>query len=279
MPLLRLLRPQQWIKNLLIFVPLFFAGGIFINAKIWSAVFAFLAFSLLASSVYVFNDIVDKDNDAKHPVKKNRPIANNQVSVAVAGILIVFLLFSGFSLILFTVPQIFWLALIYLILNILYSFYLKHVPIVDIILIAGFYLLRVEIGGLATATPLSRWLILCVIFSSLLLVIGKRSAEFKHENKRAVLFYYNENLLNQLLSISACLTIVSYGLYSVLGISSQFAVYSVFLVLLGIGRYLLLVFSSPEVEYPEKIVFKDKIIFLSFIGWIIFMFLIFYQYV
>lgn len=277
MPYLKLLRPEQWIKNLLVFIPLFFTRGIFVESKFLSAVFVFIIFCIITGVVYIFNDLIDKKNDKKHSEKKNRPIASGSISSIGAIILMLALLVLGLGLAAYQLPQIVWLILFYILLNIIYSVYLKHIPILDILLVSSFYLLRIEVGGFATDTIISRWLILCVIFASLLLVTGKRNAEFKHEYTRPVLSQYNEPFLNQLLTLFAGLTIVSYGLYSVLGANSDLAIYSVFLVILGIIRYLFLVRDSLEIEYPEKLVVKDRIILISLIAWLIYMFIIFYK--
>lgn len=277
MTYLKLLRPRQWVKNFLIFVAIFFAKDIFIWGKLIQTIWAFVVFCLVASSVYIINDIIDKKKDRENPVKKDRPIASGQISSAKALVVWLVLLAGAMVIVFFKTPQIFWLILAYIILNFIYSFYLKNIPIFDMLLISGFYLLRIEVGGVAAGAPISRWLILCTIFVSLFVVAGKRFAESKHPNKREVLGYYTDDFLKHLLTISIGLSVVSYGLYSVLGVSSSWAVYSIFLVLLGMTRYLFLIYTSPAAEEPERLIFKDKVVLGSLGAWVIYMFFIFYR--
>lgn len=273
---LRLLRPQQWVKNSLVFTAIFFAKEIFIWEKLFSTILAALVFCLVASSVYIINDFCDRENDAKHPQKKNRPLASGAISLSGAIGVLIFLLVISFGIIFLFVPQILWLILLYLSLNLFYSFYLKKIPIFDLLVISSFYLLRIEVGGLAAQAPISRWLILCIIFVSLFLVVGKRLVEYARAEKREVLHSYNEELLKQLLVISSSLSIASYGLYSILGVNSPLAVYSIFLVILGIVRYLFLIYNSQAAEEPEKLILKDSVILVTLLVWALYMFLIFY---
>ena len=274
--LLKLLRPYSWIKNLFIFVPLFFAKDFFIYAKFSTVAVAFVVFCVTASSVYIINDIFDIEQDRKHDSKKNRPLASGKVSVSSALIILGCLIIGNLFLIYFFIPQIFLLIGLYFISNILYSKYLKHLAVLDILLISSFYFIRIMIGGVAAQVPISHWLLLCMIFISLFLIVAKRLAEFRQENKRIVLQEYTPEFLNAMLVISATLIIISYSLYSVLVLDSNLAIFSIFLVLLGIIRYLFLVFTTNKAEYPDKIVIKDKIIFLSVIVWIFTMYFVIY---
>jgi|GEM_PF-12527 len=274
--LVRLMRPGQWIKNFFIFIPLFFVKQIFIWDKLSLALWAFLVFCATASAMYIINDIVDVDADRAHPHKCKRPLASGQVKVWQAAILaVLLLLFAGLA-VFYKISSIGPVILIYIGSNILYSYYLKRVVIFDILLISGFYLLRVLAGGVATATPISHWLTLCIIFVTLFIVVGKRMAEFRHSNKRAVLHDYNMDLLSHLLAICAGLTIVSYGLYTILGSPYALAVYSIFFVILGIFRYLFIIHTTPDAEFPEKLVFSDKVILGSVVAWALYMYLILY---
>ncbi|MCX6784804.1 MAG: UbiA prenyltransferase family protein, partial [Candidatus Komeilibacteria bacterium] len=273
---LTLMRPWQWIKNLFIFAPLFFARDVFDLNKLAASIWAFVVFCLTASAVYLINDLADKKTDAEHPKKKFRPVAAGLVSAPAAGVLSGLLLMVAAWLIVVKVPTISGLMLIYLVFNLLYSFYLKKVAIFDLLLVSSFYLLRILAGGWAGDIFISRWLVLCVIFFSLFIVIGKRRAELAHLNQREVLRYYNLNFLDQLLTMSAGLTVVAYGIYSVLGVQSSLAVYSTLFVILGIFRYLFIIHTSGDAEYPEKLALKDTMIFGSVAAWLIFMYIIYY---
>ncbi|MDE2399976.1 MAG: UbiA family prenyltransferase [Patescibacteria group bacterium] len=278
-PMLRLMRPYSWIKNFFIFVPLFFAKDFFVYSKLTLVTLAFIVFCLTASSVYILNDIFDKEQDQKHSTKKNRPIASGAVSIKSAIILLCSLLIVVVAVIYFFIPQIFWLMVLYFLLNVLYSKYFKHIAILDILLVSTFYFIRIMVGGIAAMVPISNWLLLCIIFISLFLIVAKRLAEFSQDDKRIVLLQYTPEFLNAMLIISATLVIIAYSLYSVLVLNSNVAVFSIFLVILGIVRYLFLVFTTHKAEYPEKVIIADKVIFLSSLAWILTMFFIIYLHI
>lgn len=273
---LTLLRPWHWVKNFFVFLPIFFAGELFSTNKFLSTSYVFLIFCCVASCVYIINDIFDRKTDALHPLKKNRPIASGQISSKQALLFLVFLLIFNGLLIYFLAPQIAWIIIIYFLLNILYSITLKHHPIFDLLTISIFYLLRVLGGAVILNLTVSRWLVLCTIFMTLFLIIAKRKAELSHLHQRNVLQSYNPQLLDNLLSISMALTLVAYGLYTVLGNKSDWAVYSILFVILGLFRYLFLSFDSNKTEYSEKIIFSDAVILFSIISWVIFMYLVIY---
>ena len=167
--------------------------------------------------------------------------------------------------------------LLYAFLNVLYSFYLKHVAIMDILLVSSFYVLRILTGGFAAHVPISNWLVVTIIFSALLLVLGKRKSEFSHEIRRPVLVYYSGAYLDAMLSMAAGLTVIAYSLYILIVHPVPFAVYTIFLVLLGVMRYLLLIYNGYNVESPEKVIWQDRIILMSIVCWIIVMYFIFYS--
>lgn len=276
-PYLLLLRPRHWVKNLIVFVPVFFASEIFVPGKMLLSLYAFILFCLLTSSMYIVNDIIDRKRDAQHPHKKSRPIASGVISVS-RGVCMLIVLVSVMAFgLYFFIPAIASVVAGYFVMSLLYSLFLKNVVIFDILSIPVFYLLRVLGGGLATDTPISRWLILCLVFVTLFVVLGKRKAEFRLETKRDVLHQYTTELLNHFLSIAVALTLVSYGLYSVLAVQSERMVYSIFFVLLGVFRYLFLIYTSSDgVEFPEKILFTDTVVLLSIIAWLGFSYYIFY---
>lgn len=272
----RLMRPTHWLKNGFVWVPLFFAGKLLEVESIIPVLLAFVVFSLVASSVYIINDIADRKQDAKHPKKKHRPIASKQISMKQAIILLVTLLAASGALLYFHVSSLVPVIGIYLALNLLYSFWLKHVPILDIVLVSSFYLLRVVGGGVVIETPISHWLMLCTLFVTLFLITGKRRAEFGQAHQRKVLDHYSADLIDHLLTVAVTLTLITYSLYTVLGVESPLAIYSIFFVLIGIFRYLFIIYQSKRSEYPEKIIVSDKIIIAAILGWIVFMYLISY---
>jgi len=273
---LKLLRPQQWIKNSFVFAALFFAKELFIVEKLTACFYVFIAFCLVASSVYVFNDILDRKVDALHEKKKTRPLAAGKVSPKKAFAFSFLLLLIGGIFSWFLVPKAIPLLGLYWVLNMGYSLYLKHLAIFDILLVSSFYLIRVVVGGVVTDTLISNWLILCILFGALLLILGKRKIEFSHANKRQVLYTCNAALIDHLLMVAGTLVLISYSLYTILGVNSPLMVYSIFFVLLGVFRYFFVLFTSNQAEYPEKIIFSDKIILGSILGWMGFVYFIFY---
>lgn len=271
-----LIRPQQWIKNLAVFIPIFFAKELFFYSKLEEAFVAFVAFCFFASFVYVVNDIVDREADARHPLKCSRPIASGVISVREAVVIALVLFLAGSSVVYWFAISIILPLFLYLVVNLVYSFYIKNVPIFDLIFVAACYLLRVVAGGLASDTTISRWLILMVIFVALFITVGKRRGELVGVNIRSVLKSYSINLLDNLLIITASLTLVIYGIYTILVTTSNLAVYSIIFVIIGIFRYLNIAYTTQGAEFPEKLFYKDKTIFLSVLSWLIFMFCIFY---
>lgn len=276
LPFIKSMRPQQWVKNFLIFAPIFFAGKFLEGDYLYKTFLAFLSFCFVSGIVYIYNDLSDIEKDSKHPKKKHRPIAQGLISKPEAY-LHIFVLSILTIIGIYFVPTIFYGILFYLILNFLYSKYLKHVAVVDIVLVASFYLLRIYIGGVATDLYVSPWIILCTFFGALFVIIGKRKSEYNHEERREVLQNYSENALDFMLGISASLAIITYGIYSIIGHKSDYLVYSTIFVLVALFRMLNRIYTHPEeAESPEILVFKDRYILGSFVVWIIYVFFVFY---
>ena len=275
-PLFALLRPASWVKNLFVFAPLFFAKDIFDTHKILVVIFSFFSFSLAASFVYILNDYLDRETDRTHEKKKHRPIASGKVSGMEAFVIgAIALLFSVCIATIFAPLTIPYIG-VYIVVNILYSIYLKHIAIVDIITVALFYLIRLIVGGVAASVAVSSWIILCTTFVSLFLITGKRIAELNQSINRKVLEQYTGEFLHAILIISSTVSIISYSLYVVLVLNSNYAVYSIFLVMLGIMRYIYVVMTTHKSEYPERVILSDRVILMSAGCWIILMYIVFY---
>ncbi|HUO56405.1 MAG TPA: decaprenyl-phosphate phosphoribosyltransferase [Candidatus Paceibacterota bacterium] len=272
-----LMRTRQWIKNALVFAPLFFAQEALSVTRVESAAEAAAIFCLTASTVYIMNDLLDLEADRAHPIKRMRPIASGMISIPSAWTLCIVL---GVFTIALTAsfPAIIPAIVGYVGLNILYSRFLKHVAILDILCVASFYLLRILAGGEATATRISPWIILCVFFGALFLIIGKRRAEMAHASRRKVIEAYSPLALDYLLAGSAFLAVISYSIYSVIGSRSDLAVYSTIFVVCAMFRLLNRMYTSQngEAEFPESLLFKDPWAFGSFIAWAVYMFGILY---
>ena len=278
------LRPRQWTKNLILFAGLIFSQNTAETGLLFRAAFGFFIFCLLSGAVYVMNDIADAAMDRRHPIKKNRPIASGRldprtaafgaIGLVAMSLVSAFLLGRGFG---FTAGG-------YLLLNVVYTFVLKKIVILDVLGIAGGFVLRAvgSVEVLREATdhiPLSPWLILCTALLAMFLGFAKRRAEFVVEQTgtgtiRPTLHNYSELLLNLLIGGSFALTVTAYILYTVSqGTIAQFQtgnlVFTVPFVVTGMSRYLVLVFKDGQGGHPDEILLTDGRIQLSVLGWII----------
>lgn len=217
--IIQLIRVKHYIKNFLIFSPLLFAGGLFTYNSLVKVFFAFVAFSAIASVVYIVNDIQDRRSDAKHPTKRNRPIASGRISVKWAIWISVFLvLVALFSLL--TVQASYTsigLLLLYTLINLLYSWRLKHIPIIDVAILSLGFLLRVYYGGVVAGLEISNWLYLSVMAFSLYLGLGKRRNEIQIHGTatRKVNRFYNKEFLDKNMYVCLTLGMVYYSLWTI----------------------------------------------------------------
>jgi len=275
---LKLIRLKHYIKNVLIFAPLFFSGNFFNTGMLYQGIKLFFAFSFIASFIYIVNDIVDRDKDRLHPQKKNRPIASNKISIKRAVLIsAICLLLAGILSVGFP-PKVFIIFGIYIATNFIYSFWLKNVVIVDIFLVASMYLMRISIGGALWDITLSHWIVLCTFFFALFIVTAKRRAEFvtigAETSTRKVMRDYDKGFLDTILTITTTSCIVTYGLY-VLSIDKQYLIYSLFFVTFSMLRYLYLVYKKDHGQYPENSL-SDFWIGFGVAGWIVYNSIVFY---
>ncbi len=275
--LLTLLRPHQYVKNLFIFAPLIFAFN-FNQESVLNATVAFILFSLLASSIYVLNDFMDIEEDKKHPTKKNRPLASGAISLTTANFL--FLGLSSTTLVatfLFS-HELFSVLVSYFVLNILYSYRLKHIAIVDIFIIATGFVLRLFAGAQVTDTPLSMWIIIITFLLAIFLALAKRrddvllSLEGKETRKN--IDGYNLEFVNAAMVLMSGVVIVSYLQYTVspeviARIGSEYLYLTTLFVILAILRYMQITFVEEQSGSPSKIVLKDTFIKVTLILWLI----------
>jgi 4-hydroxybenzoate polyprenyltransferase len=287
--IIQLLRPHQWSKNFFIFLPLFFNGQIGNLDRLYSCVIAFIAFSFTASSIYCFNDLYDVEKDRLHPQKCKRPIASGAISKQKAyRIMIVCLLASILTLFFLEGIKYATVGLIafYYAMNIAYCVILKHFPIVDVVIIAVGFVLRILVGGFVTGTHLSEWIILMTFLLALFLAFAKRRDDVIIYQKTGIEVRKNTNrytveFINQVMTIISSVTIVAYIMYTVSpNIIQQFNcryVYlTTFFVLIGIIRYLQVTIVDLKSGSPTKILIYDHFIQASIIGWIIsFLFIIY----
>jgi 4-hydroxybenzoate polyprenyltransferase len=264
--LLKTMRPKQWAKNGFLFVGLIFDRQL-INPPALARIFAgFLLFCLLSSVVYIINDLADVEADRQHPRKRFRPIASGRLSPRAAWTAMAAILLFVFPLAYLLSPTFAALGLLYLLINLAYSYYLKHVVILDVIILASLYVLRVRAGvELITVASFSPWLYVFTTFLALFLGTGKRRAELNQlangaNVTRPVLEGYSLPLLDQLVTLVSCLTIITYSLYtfSAENLPDNHAMMlTIPFVLYGIFRYLYLLQVEHSGAAPEDVLFTD----------------------
>lgn len=273
---IKLIRIKHWIKNGLIFLPIFFSLS-FTKENIISTIVAFFAFSFMASTIYIINDIKDVKKDRNHPKKKNRPIASGKVTIPNAIILAILLFISSIILNYLATKVLFTSALIcllaYLVINLFYSFGAKDIPILDIAILATGFILRVYYGAFIINVPVSNWLFLTILSASLFMGLGKRKKELKiKEEVRKVLKEYNENFLNSFMNICLGLLIVFYSLWTMeQNISYLFL--SIPMLIIILMQYMLYMENSDEGD-PITILFQSKPLIVSVLIYLIFMILV-----
>lgn len=261
---LKQMRIKSWLKNLFVFFAIIFSLELFEWNKFIQAVTLALSFCLISSAIYVLNDISDVDNDRNHAVKKNRPIASGQISITRAWILLICLMTVGFGLALSVNLSSFILILVYVVINILYSKWLKTKVIIDCFCIAAGFVLRVMVGGTIVRAGISDWMFLTVVSLSLFMAFGKRRGELHNYGvggTRDVLEIYQMNFLNGIVFMCAGLTMAFYSLWSISQESNL--VYTVPIVLFIVIRYLLLVFSERSEADPTTLILSDKTLLVS----------------
>ncbi len=270
------MRPKQWVKNVFVLAPTVFALRLDDPATLIRSAVAFAVFCALSSVVYLWNDIADCEADRKHPVKRHRPIASGALSVPLA-LVVSLLLLAG------AVAAAWWLnrgflavGVTYLLINVLYSWALKRVVIIDVMLVASGFLLRAIGGGLGVGVEISQWLVLCTALISLFLGFVKRRQEIValdgSTEQRPTLAHYSLPFLDQMISIVTASTVLAYCLYAFspevaeklgtawMGLTIPF-------VLFGIFRYLYLVHQQGEGENPAALVFKDMPLMVNVLAW------------
>jgi len=278
--LIRLLRPKQWIKNFFVFAPLIFSLSLFESSLELEALRAFASFCLTASAVYIINDIRDVDADRAHPEKKTRPIAAGTISTGQALIVLTVLIIM--TAIIVTGMNIRFIAVLlsYLLLNVAYSFKLKEVVLLDVFIIAAGFMMRVLGGAYAIDVQVSSWIVLCTLFIALFLGFAKRRGEIVLSDtkgavsERKVLVAYQVGFVDQMLTIAAAGTVISYALYTVANrtlevLGTDKMIYTTVFVLYGMFRYLYLIHTSGATENPTNAVTADPTIVVTGILWII----------
>jgi len=281
--LVRSLRPRQWIKNLILYAGWLFSLGE--RTFEWSnelallgrATWAFAAFCLLSSSIYLFNDMMDVKADRRHPVKRRRPIASGALPIPVAAWASLVLLAGGLSLALTTNTGFAAAAVMYVVMVTLYSLALKRVPILDSMIIAFGFVLRAIAGALAVEVAISVWLVVCTIFLALFLGFAKRRSELvtlgeEAANHRDILAQYTVGFLDLLITICCTLAVISYSLYSIsshaMEVFGPDALLTLPFVFFGVFRYLYLVVLENRGGDPATLLLNDYQLLGAVVLWI-----------
>ena len=287
--IMRSLRVNQWIKNLVVFTAIIFSGELFNQFVFLETIGAFFIFCLLSSTSYVFNDIIDYPNDKKHPIKRFRPIASGKISIQEATFTVFILVIISLVLALTFSVQFFLISVLFLALHVVYSLYLKKHPIIDIFSISFSFMIRAFEGVVATGFSIPIWLMFTIFFGSLFVATVKRDAELANFGReaRAALVSYREHLLGFLTTTFATSTILAYSFYTYFErISSENTGFSEFFnkivpqfearkwmmvtipfVVYGIARYAQLLYDKSEGERPEKTITKDRPLIATMVLW------------
>ena len=282
-PLLRAMRPKQWLKNILVFGAPAAAGVLDHGRELAITLVVFVAFCLAASGTYLWNDISDVEADRTHPDKRHRPIASGALPLPTARVAAVVLLVMGVVL---SAASGRWQTVavvgLYVVLTLGYTFSLKHVAVVDILIVASGFVLRAAAGAVAVDVPMSRWFVLCITFGSLFVVVGKRYAELNQVGEgagtRATLDTYTVGYLRILLSVSLAGALISYCVWAfetssagdLSGIGTDLPLYEATIVpiALALFRYLL-VLEQGRGSAPEEVFLSDRVLQLAGIAWVL----------
>lgn len=275
--LIRSLRPHQWAKNLFVLAPLVFGHGLLRGDLLLTGLLATASFCAGSSAVYLFNDLRDREADRNHPVKRHRPIAAGTLPASLAVLAAVALLAAAGGAGAWLGGGFLAVLAAYVVLNLAYTLGLKEVVILDVMIVAVGFVLRVLAGGAAVGVEVSRWLLLCTIFLALFLAFSKRRHEIElleddAPAQRGVLHQYSPAFLDQMINVVTASAVVSYAIYSISPettekYDTQDLVYTIPLVLFGIFRYLYLVYQRPGRDSPTEAILTDVPFVLNLLLW------------
>jgi 4-hydroxybenzoate polyprenyltransferase len=266
---LRLMRPKQWTKNLFVLSAVVFSGKWTDPTTVLTAVLAMVAFVLASGAVYAINDASDAAADRHHPQKRLRPVAAGQIGVSQARVFAAVLTLAGLGLAVALGWPTFLVTAAYLLLNLGYSIHLKHLPLIDVLVISGGFLLRVTAGCVAICVEPSVWLLLCTAFLSLFIALVKRRQELARGNgdsARKVMAGYSLPLLDQFITSMLATTVMTYLLYAHT-VHHPLFMLTVMFVVYGLFRYLHILHFSDTAERPEDAVFADLPLLVTVLLW------------
>ncbi len=281
----KLIRPEQWIKNMFMFIPAFFAGVLFNYEVLLQVALGFVAFCCAASGIYIINDYRDIEADRNHPEKCTRPLAAGEIAPAQAITAMMLLLTVGLVISLWLNVWFFALLLVYISLNLGYSFGLKHISILDILIVASGFLLRTVAGGIVADVFISQWLVIMIFLLALFLALAKRRDDLiigmqSGKLMRKSVQHYNLDFANACLTMLSGIIIVAYLMYTISGevthrLGDNLYFTSVF-VIAGIMRYLQIALVENKSGSPTKVLYADNFIRFTLLGWILSFFIIIY---
>jgi len=281
---LKLIRFNHWIKNLFIFIPLFFSVELFSVDKFLLTFYTTIGFSFITVLVYIINDVFDIEFDKNHKDKKFRPIASGEISLKSSFVIGLLFFLLGLWIVYSVSINAFFLSIIYFILNFFYSFKLKSIPILDLIIVSIGFIIRVYIGSAVIQISVSNWVMIMVFLLSLFLAICKRRDDvYLYEKKntinRKVVLHYNLEFMNKIITIVSSVLIVSYLLFitSMENFSSTYLLLTFILVILGILRYNQITYVYNKGGSPIKILFHDIFLQIILICWVTIFFIILYK--
>lgn len=284
---LKLIRVKHWLKNILVFLPAFFSTGITNKNNLLLCFIAFLIFSFTSSIVYVLNDINDVEKDRNHPIKKNRPLASGKVSIRGAIITIILLVLIDALLMNWfyfktNIHATYIIPIVYVLLNILYSKYLKNIPIIDVVILVSGFVLRVMYGGAVINVEVSKYLYLMIIFGAFFLGFGKRRNEIlkNGDKSRRVLHLYNKEFLDKNMYVTFALTIVAYTLWcvdptTIDHIGNDYLFWTIPLLMVILQLYSLNIEGNSHGD-PIEVILSDKTLLLTGSIYLIVMVIILY---
>jgi decaprenyl-phosphate phosphoribosyltransferase len=284
--IISLIRVRQWVKNLFLFIPSFFAGRLFIISELLHVALGAIAFCFVSSGVYILNDYRDRNFDRLHPRKKLRPLASGAVSPAVAITLMIGLLVTGLTMAFVLNITFFYLIISYLVINLGYSFGLKNVPILDLFIVSLGFLLRIYSGGVIADLPITHWLSIMILLLALFIIVAKRRDDILINGLNGGIIRkstqsYNLEYINSVVTLLSAIMVVAYIMYTVSPevterFHSDYLFITTIFVIAGIMRYLQIIFVEKNSGSPSNIFIKDKFILLTVAGWIISFYFIIY---
>jgi decaprenyl-phosphate phosphoribosyltransferase len=284
--IISLIRVRQWVKNLFLFIPSFFAGHLFKTEELLMVGIGAVAFSLVASGVYVINDYRDRFVDRLHPTKKLRPIASGEIGGASAWTIMTVLICSGLFIAASLDMGFFYILLTYFVMNLAYSFGLKNIPIVDLFIVSIGFLLRIYSGGVIADLPITHWLSIMILLLALFLIIAKRRDDILINAKNGCVIRkstqsYNLDFINSCITLLSAVVLVAYIMYTVSPevterFDSDYLFVTTVFVIAGVMRYLQIIFVENKSGSPSRIFVRDKFILITIAGWILSFYLIIY---